>query len=113
MKEKTLNALDKAFSKYRECISVDIYDICSFISLYRAGEYIYPDVLRRNLKISKEASDKILEILEKENIVEKYFQYYCMACGKPVGMFMQNLTPAYCPECDYELDKKIYIMHIK
>lgn len=88
-----------------------------FLGMYKYGEYIYPDVVKRELLINKEDALKILDMLVEKNIAEKCFRYYCPNCNREVGKIysvnelnLTNLDTAddeiYCENCDNELSAK-------
>lgn len=82
--------------------------IVNVLGMYRIGEYIYPDVIKRNLRLSDhETVYNILNRLVEENMAEKVFQYYCPVCGRPDGVFLKEdpEDEVYCTSCDTELDK--------
>lgn len=98
--------LDNLYESYR-CNHGD--RIVNVLSMYRSGEYIYPDVIKRNLKLTD--NSVVFEILDKlieAGIAKKCFQYYCPCCGKTDGLFRTEdiEDDIYCNSCDNRLDKK-------
>lgn len=84
-------------------------ELIRFLCMYRIGEYIYPSVLKRNMKVTQEKVDYVLDMLVQSGIAEKCFQFYCPNCGMAAGKFLkedENLSDEiYCDRCDEEISK--------
>lgn len=85
--------MDKSFLKEQRCID--------FLRLFKPGEYIYPDVVVRNLRICKQDAVDFLEMLVEDGICERMHRHYCPICMKCVGPFIQHIyDEIYCDCCD-------------
>lgn len=59
--------------------------IMELFSHYHSGSWIYPGVLKRHLNISIEDAYKMLSLLEKEGLVESWYEYCCGNCQHVLG----------------------------
>jgi len=105
------NKLNKEKLKgiYRDYDCNHIDRITSVLGMYRQGEYIYPDVIQRNLKVTKEEAFEVLKMLFDAGLAEVCFQYYCSNCQRAVGPFMaeDSHDEIYCPGCDSHVNKEL------
>ena len=90
-----------------------------FISMYNKGEYIYKDVIKRNLRINDEMAQYVMNLLIKNNIAKLMYRYYCPNCMRDVGLFtdinqLEEDEDIYCDECDDKIPKnsKHYFLKI-
>ena len=96
--------LKEIFKGY-ECSHSD--RITSIFKMYRTNDYIYPDILGRNLKISDTQAYDILDKLVEAGMAEKFFQCRCPNCGKYFGFFKKEPDKdVFCLSCNSILDKQ-------
>lgn len=86
--------MDKSFLNDKKCVD--------FLSMYKPGEYIYPSVVTRNLRISMNVAEDFLNMLVAEGICEKRYRHFCTICMREVGSFMEQeeTEEVYCDNCD-------------
>lgn len=86
--------------------------IIAFLGLFKKGEYLYPNVLIRNAKISKEKAECIFKELIVSGIVKKMYAYNCDACGYLFQhLYEEKLEKdeeLHCENCDNIIDIKNY-----
>ena len=75
-----------------------------FFNMYEDGCYIYTDVLKRNLKISKEKAETMINLFLQDGILEKYYYYVCPVCCR-IGWLQRcddedAADEIYCCSCD-------------
>lgn len=107
-----LNIFAQAVPSLKEkAFNVDIVSFMNFISKYRKGEWIYPAVIQRNLKIDVRTTYEIMEVLHTEGYVEQYLEIYCPNCAKYTGQYFKTISKiteeVYCPHCDFEITDPI------
>ena len=79
--------------------------------IYKTDEYIYIDAMIRYTKLDKKTVIEILELLNDEKILEKYYTINCHNCGHSIRKFFtkKELTEEiYCDHCDSEVIVETY-----
>ncbi len=85
------------------------YDIASdkilnYLNRYHSNEWIYPDAMHRNLKLSIQIVYDILELCVENGILEQYLQIYCPNCRRFTGMCYKTIfdipVDVECVHCD-------------
>ena len=69
--------------------------IASYISLlkhYTVGKWIYPGVIKRKLNISIKQVYESLYLIEKEGIIDSYYELYCSFCQKSSGITVKTFN---------------------
>lgn len=85
-----------------------LYEI---LRMYKTDEYIYIDAMIRYTKLDKKTIVEILELLNDEKILEKYYSINCHNCGHSIRKFFtkKELTEEiYCDHCDSEVIVETY-----
>lgn len=82
--------------------------VLSFLdSHYKHGEWIYPGAVSRETKIDIKLVYEILEVCQKQKIVERYFDIYCSNCKRLTGeryiSYLSIPNETFCPHCDKEI----------
>lgn len=81
--------------------------IIDFFVKYNKNDYIYPSVVKRNLKLEDEDVYKIMNILEKAKLVKMYYEIYCYKCDRTSNLcesFGQLEEYLICNNCESEMD---------
>jgi len=84
-----------------------------FLGKYKEGEYLYPNVLLRNLNLSKGSELWITKVLVENELVDALHYYNCPRCGKQSDFFSKeylHTEQPICEECDTEMDVDNYRM---
>lgn len=68
---------------------------------YKKGKWIYPGALHRVTKVKIDQIYMILNILEKNEILDSYFEIYCAECKKTVGSVYKTIDDI---PAEYECD---------
>ena len=82
-----------------------------FLGKYKTGEYLYPNVLIRNLRISKGDEIWITKVLTDNNLVDVMHYYICPRCGSTTNFFSKEyLHTQYpvCENCEEQMDINDY-----
>lgn len=86
--------------------SVDVSDILDFFKHYRKDMWIYPGVLKRKFSLELSEAYRFLNELEKQGILQSYYELYCSQCQKSMGTVeLFNELPDFfeCELCHTEL----------
>lgn len=90
--------------------NIDCDAIINFLNRHyeKSGQFIYPEVLYRNLKVSIIDAYKVMELCVEAGIVEQYLQIYCPCCQRYTGNCYKSLfdipESINCIHCDSEID---------
>ena len=93
-------------------------EILDFFKCYKYGMWIYPGVLKRKFNLSIETIYIILEEMEKEGIVQSYYELYCCHCQKSMGivrLFNELPDVFQCEICNEELptlENAVYVYKV-
>lgn len=80
--------------------------ILDFFKYYKYGMWIYPGVLKRKFNLSIDIVYMILDAMEKEGILQSYYELYCSHCQKAMGtvsLFNELPDTFQCEICNEEL----------
>jgi len=72
--------------------SEDKDKILDFFNNYKKGMWIYPGVMKRKTGISIKEAYNILNELEKENILDSYYELYCGNCQRSTGIIIKVIS---------------------
>lgn len=86
--------------------------ILNFIeNRYKKGDYIYPRVLHKTLKIDLKLIYAVLEQAVCVGLMEQYLQLYCYHCQKSAGKQYKYIVDvparANCSNCGKEVEQPI------
>ena len=59
--------------------------LIDFLKRYKKNMYIYPNVLQRKFSLSTLKLYEILNNLEKQGILQSFYELYCSNCQKSMG----------------------------
>lgn len=85
---------------------LDTSSILDFFKNYRKDMWIYPGVLKRRFSMDIPDVYTLLSELEREKIVQSYYELYCSQCQKSMGIVeLFNELPDFfeCELCHAEL----------
>lgn len=88
-----------------------ITKVVDFLGRYKTGEFLYPSVLTRNLRISKSGEMWITKILTENDLADVLHYYTCPRCGSTTGFFSKDyLHTEYpiCENCEEQMDINDY-----
>ena len=87
--------------------NIDSIALTNFFKNYRKNMWIYPGVLKRKFSLSIPEIYDFLSELEKQGILQSYYELYCSHCQKPTGDIYKsfNKIPEYfeCELCNEKL----------
>lgn len=86
--------------------NADIPAILDFFKYYRKNMWIYPGVLKRRFSLELSEIYEILVELEKQNVLQSYYELYCSQCQKSMGIVeLFNELPDFfeCELCHSQL----------
>ncbi|MDO4922769.1 MAG: hypothetical protein Q4E82_01950 [Peptococcaceae bacterium] len=78
-----------------------------FFRNYKKDMWIYPGVLKRKFLLSLTEVYEFLSALEKQGVVQSYYELYCSNCQKSMGivrLFNELPTTFECELCHSELN---------
>lgn len=95
----------------KECNTGKEMEITKFLKLYRKGEFIYPSVLSRNVRISKEMAESVLQKLVDKGVLQRKREYRCTSHMNvyKITEDTDNHKEFYCDECDSVLTYFSYL----
>jgi len=83
-----------------------------FLNHYKSGQYLYPNVIIRSVKISKDVQPWILKALIDNQLVEEERYYRCSRCASSTASYCKEeyemLEDLYCEICDDEINLDDY-----
>ena len=65
--------------------NIDSIALTNFFKNYRKNMWIYPGVLKRKFSLSIPEIYDFLSELEKQGILQSYYELYCSNCQKSMG----------------------------
>lgn len=91
----------------------------NFLSMYRHKDWVYFDVIKRNLNANNADTQNIINLLIKHKVAILGYRHFCPNCTKEFGLFIdadsqQSEDEIYCDTCDEVIpkDSKHYILKI-
>lgn len=105
MLSNTLSVIRKSLEQQLNSGS-NITAIVDFFRNYKVGMWVYPGVLRRKFSLDMKEVYLLLAALEKEGILQSYYEMYCSHCQKSMGtveLFNQLPDTFECEICHCEL----------
>lgn len=106
------NIANEVDDKYRDAF-------INFLSMYRHNDWVYFDVIKRNLKTNNVDTQNIAGILTRHKIAILGYRHYCPNCAREFGQFIdanlqQHEDEVYCETCDEVIpkDSKHYMLKI-
>ena len=91
--------------------NIDLDKFLEFIKQYRSNDWIYPDVIHRELGMNLKDIYDILEICVDNNILEQYLNIYCPICQRFTGNIYKTALEIpkfiYCIHCDAEINNPL------
>lgn len=82
-----------------------------FLGKYKEGQYLYPNVLLRNLKLSKGSEMWITKVLTENELVDVLHYYVCPRCGRITKFFSKEYLHTehpVCEDCEEQMDVHNY-----
>lgn len=87
--------------------NIDCEAVIEFLGHYKSKDWIYPDAMHRNLKISIKDIYEILEMCVEIGLIEQYLQIYCSRCQRFTGQYYKTIfeipLEVNCIHCDEEI----------
>ncbi len=86
--------------------SVDVPAIIDFFKHYRKNMWIYPGILKRRFSLELSDAYGFLSELERQNILQSYYELYCCQCQKSMGtveLFNELPDSFECERCHAQL----------
>jgi len=84
--------------------NIDYDALAEFLERYKQNDWLYPDAMHRNLKISIKT---IYELCVEIGVLDQYLQIYCPHCQKYTGQYYKTIAEIpeeiSCLHCDYEI----------
>ena len=106
-----MNVSQKIWNELKNSVSLtnaQVDEMEHFFRRYETGNIIFPGVIKRKLSIGLKKAYQFLDILEKYNIVEKNYEYYCHDCGKFCDDIYETIgdipEEMYCEYCNRALN---------
>ena len=82
--------------------------LITFMAKYHKNNWVYPDVLHRELCLNIKDVYDFLELCVEMNLVEQYLQIYCPRCQRFTGSCYETALEipevVNCVHCDTEIE---------
>lgn len=85
---------------------VDKDNLINFFKRYRKNMWLYPGVIKRKYSLSIAETYDFLNELEKQGVLQSYYELYCSSCQKSMGtirLFNELPETFECELCNEEL----------
>ena len=105
MLSNTLSVIRKSIEQQLNS-RLDTTLLIDFFRNYKVGMWIYPGILRRKFSMDMKQVYLLFHVLEKEGILQSYYEMYCSHCQKSMGtveLFNQLPDTFECEICHCEL----------
>jgi len=77
------------------------------IKLYSKGKWLYPGTFKRHLGVSSQVIYNALNLLNKDGILDTYYEVYCPKCAKTSGEVYNTISEipeeVYCEICNKDI----------
>lgn len=86
--------------------SEEFSDVLEFFKHYKSGMWLYPGILKRKYKFDLPEVYAFLTELEKQGVLQSYYELYCSCCQKSIGrvqLFSELPDTFSCDLCHNEL----------
>ena len=91
--------------------NIDTNKFVDFMSKYCVNDWVYPNVIHRELKVDMKYVYEILELCADNEIMEQYLQIYCPICQRFTGSRYKTILeiPEFvnCVHCDEEIENPL------
>ena len=91
--------------------NIDSDKFLEFMKQYHSNDWIYPDVIHRELGINLKVVYDILEMCVDNNILEQYLNIYCPTCQRFTGNIYKTALEipesVCCWHCDTEISNPL------
>lgn len=113
--EIILDMLEKGFDWYLHGDKKK--EVLSFIlNHYKAGEYIYPSVVKKYLKLTEDQLNRYMKKLQKDGVIKKIYSTRCYNCNRIMEFYekLQDIPDeTECPHCQViNITDKVYSKNI-
>ena len=101
MLQSTLAKIEALINQNELINNVDSKKVSNLLNYYKKDMWIYPSVLKRKLQVDIKTAYSILNLLEDQDLIERYYELYCFDCQHSTGLLkktMNEITDEF--ECD-------------
>ena len=81
----------------------DIEKLIDIFSQYEIGDYLYPSVIKNELKLSDSKADEVLKEIEKNGYLKLCYILDCPYCHNEIDIFddfQELISQNYCGNCN-------------
>ena len=92
MLQSTLAKIEALINQNELINNVDSKKVSNLLNYYKKDMWIYPSVLKRKLQVDIKTAYSILNLLEDQDLIERYYELYCFDCQHSTGLLKKTMN---------------------
>ena len=92
MLQSTLAKIEALINQNELINNVDSKKVSTLLNHYKKDMWIYPSVLKRKLQVDIKTAYSILNLLEDQDLIERYYELYCFDCQHSTGLLKKTMN---------------------
>ena len=92
MLQSTLAKIEALINQNELINNVDSKKVSNLLNYYKKDMWIYPSVLKRKLQVDIKTAYSILNLLEDQDLIERYYELYCIDCQHSTGLLKKTMN---------------------
>lgn len=92
MLQSTLAKIEALINQNELINNVDSKKVSNLLNYYKKDMWIYPSVLKRKLQVDIKTAYSILNLLEDQDLIERYYELYCFDCQRSTGLLKKTMN---------------------
>lgn len=92
MLQSTLAKIEALINQNELINNVDSKKVSNLLIHYKKDMWIYPSVLKRKLQVDIKTAYSILNLLEDQDLIERYYELYCFDCQHSTGLLKKTMN---------------------
>lgn len=92
MLQSTLAKIETLINQNELMNNIDSKKVSNLLNHYKKDMWIYPSVLKRKLQVDIKTAYSILNLLEDQDLIERYYELYCFDCQHSTGLLKKTMN---------------------
>ncbi len=92
MLQSTLAKIETLINQNELMNNIDSKRVSNLLIHYKKDMWIYPSVLKRKLQVDLRTAYSILDLLEDQDLIERYYELYCFDCQHSTGLLKKTMN---------------------
>ena len=92
MLQSTLAKIETLINQNELMNNIDSKRVSNLLIHYKKDMWIYPSVLKRKLQVDLRTAYSILNLLEDQDLIERYYELYCFDCQHSTGLLKKTMN---------------------